>query len=134
MKYYKGSVFFTVNLFLLFCYSPVIAWDLPNPKFIAHISDYLSRYGLIYYFPNGETSRIQNHFKDFQRQANIIYFFICTYISTLKLEVIRMGFFKIRKPYYSISHFSKGDSCQKIEKNRWLQIFQLEQVLLWQEF
>ena len=67
MKYYKDSVFFTVNLFLLFCYSPVIAWDLPNPKFIAHISDYLSRYGLIYYFPNGETSRIQNYFKEFQR-------------------------------------------------------------------
>ena len=66
MKYYKGSVFFTVSLFLFFV-SPVKTWDLPNPQFIAHISDYLSRYGLIYYFPNGETSRIQNYFKDFQR-------------------------------------------------------------------
>ena len=66
MKGSKIVIFFTVTaIFLLL--PPVKSWDLPNPQFIAHISDFLSRYGLIYYFPISDISRIHQYFKNFQR-------------------------------------------------------------------
>ena len=64
MRYIKTIL--TLNLL----FSSARSWTSPNPRFISEITDFFTRNGITYYFPDRERSKIHQYFKEFEKWVN----------------------------------------------------------------